>query len=81
MRFNKKCKNRSTRVKPTKKEQLEVNERVAEKKLRRLLNNNFQPGDSHTVLDYDPKERPADNDSMRRDKDKFLRDLRKVYKK
>ena len=80
-RFNKKCKNRSTRVKPTKKEQLEVNERVAEKKLRRLLNNNFQPGDSHTVLDYDPKERPADNDAMRRDKDKFLRDLRKVYKK
>lgn len=80
-RFNKKCKNRSTRVKPTKKEQLEVNERVSEKKLRRLLNNNFQPGDSHTVLDYDPKERPADNDAMRRDKDKFLRDLRKVYKK
>lgn len=80
-RWNKKCKKRSDRVNLTKKEQLEVNERAAEKKLRMLINTNFIPGDSHTVLDYDPKERPADNDAMRRDKDKFFRELRKVYKK
>lgn len=80
-RYKKKCKKKSERINLTSEEQLKVNERASEKKLRLLINENFKYGDSHTVLDYEKEERPADNETMRRDKDKFLRALRKVYKK
>lgn len=80
-RFNKKCKKRSKRVNITKEEQFKVNERAAAKKLRRSLNENFKPGDSHTVLTYRKNERPASNEAMREDINKFMRELRKIYKK
>ena len=80
-RYGKKCKKRDKRKSFTKEEQLVVNERVAAQKLRWKINSNFGYGDVHIVLDYDPKKRPKDNEEMREHINKFLRELRKVYKK
>lgn len=51
-RYNKRGQSRSKRVKPTKEEQKKVNKRQAEKKLRRILNANFNGKDYHVVLPY-----------------------------
>lgn len=51
-RYNKKGIGRGDRKKLTTEEQRKVNKRAAEKKLRRLINENFQEGDTHLVLDY-----------------------------
>ncbi len=72
----KRGKNRSI----TKEEQRRVNKRAAEKKLRRIINENFQEGDTHLVLDYRKDRRPADRKQMRADADDFLREMRKLYK-
>lgn len=72
----KRGKNRSI----TKEEQRRVNKRAAEKKLRRIINENFQEGDTHLVLDYRKDRRPADRKQMRADADEFLREMRKLYK-
>ena len=56
-RFNKKGVKRGKRKQLTTDEQREVNKRAAEKKLRRLINENFQEGDTHLVLDYKLSER------------------------
>ena len=59
-RYGKRGQKRGTRVKPSKEEQRAINNRQAEKKLRRILNANFSPGDFHLVLSYDhPKGTPA----------------------
>ena len=58
-RFNKRGIGRGKRKSLTTKEQREVNKRAAEKKLRRLINENFQEGDTHLVLDYKLSERPT----------------------
>ena len=44
-RYGKRGQKRGTRVKPSKEEQRAINNRQAEKKLRRILNANFSPGD------------------------------------
>lgn len=51
-RYGKKGIKRGERKALTKEEQIKVNKRAAEKKLRRLINENFQEGDTHLVLDY-----------------------------
>ena len=51
-RYGKKGIKRGKRQNLTKEEQIKVNKRAAEKKLRRLINENFQEGDTHLVLDY-----------------------------
>jgi len=56
-----------------------VNERNAEKKLRRLINYNFKPGDLHLVLTYKPECRPERNEA-KKILSKFIKDLRKEYK-
>lgn len=66
----------------TSEEQKRINEKQAEKKLRRLINANFSPGDYHVVLSYakardDPPRTP---DEMKDDIAKFLRAMRKEYK-
>lgn len=66
----------------TSEEQKKINERQAEKKLRRLINANFGPGDYHVVLSYaksrdDPH---RTKEEMREDIAKFLRAMRKEYK-
>ena len=58
-----------------------MNKRAAEKKLRRLINENFQEGDTHLVLDYRKERRPAGRKQMREDADDFLREMRKLYKR
>ncbi len=80
-RYKKKGIKRSKNKKPTSEQQKEVNNRKAEKKLRQLINANFQGGDFHMVLNYAKENRPDTKDEMRIDLDKFLRDARKEYKK
>lgn len=79
-RFNKRGIGRGKRKSLTTKEQREVNKRAAEKKLRRLINENFQEGDTHLVLDYKLSERPTGREGMRVDADDFLKEMRKLYK-
>lgn len=57
-----------------------VNEIMAEKKLRRLIDINFHPGDLHMVLTYRPDERP-DKNTAKIILSKFIKELRKEYKK
>lgn len=81
-RYGRKGQTRSERVKPTEEEQKKINDRLAEKKLRRILNANFEGGDFHLVLTY-KKERgspPREPETMKDDAAKFLRALRKEYK-
>ena len=82
-RYNKKGQTRADRVKPTRETQKKVNKRQAERKLRLLLNANFTYGDYHVVLDYiREKEKPdRTKEEMQQDIAKFLRELRKEYKK
>lgn len=79
-RYNKREIGRGKRRNPTKEEQLQVNKRAAEKKLRRLINENFQGGDTHLVLDYIYAKRPKGRAGMRADADDFLKEMRKLYK-
>lgn len=80
-RYGKKGIKRGERKELTKEEQIKVNKRAAEKKLRRLINENFQEGDTHLVLDYRKERRPAGRKQMREDADDFLREMRKLYKR
>lgn len=57
-----------------------VNQRNAEKKLRRLINANFGKNDIHLVLTYKKDERP-DPEEAREDLKKFLKEMRKYHKK
>ena len=59
-----------------------INRRLAEKKLRRLINTNFGPGDFHLVLTYrrGPEGRPEPA-VARRNMERFLRELRKFQKR
>lgn len=82
-RYNRKGQKRTDKVKPTKEAQKKVNKRQAERKLRLLLNANFSYGDYHVVLDYIRKPGTPDRskEEMQKDIAKFLRELRKLYKK
>lgn len=81
-RYGRKGQKRRQKQKPTTEQQREINNRRAEKKLRRLINANFSPGDYHLTLSYrknpgDPERTPED---MKEDIRKFLRGLRKDAK-
>ncbi|PHV69227.1 hypothetical protein CS063_16940 [Sporanaerobium hydrogeniformans] len=79
--YKKKGLKREQKKEITKEEQKKVNSRQAEKKLRRLLNANFQGGDFHLVLDYRKEDRPKSNEELKEHARKYLRELRKEYKK
>lgn len=81
-RYGKRNQSRSERVEPTKEEQKRINTKMAEKKLRRLMNANFEGGDYHLVLTYRKArgEPPREKAQMKEDIAKFLRTLRKYYK-
>lgn len=81
-RYGKRGQKRKAKSKPSSEQQKEANNRKAEKKLRRLINANFQPGDYHLVLSYkkDPGEPERTPDDMREDIRKFLRGMRKDCK-
>ena len=82
-RYNRKGQTRNDKVKPTKEAQKRINNKQAERKLRLLLNANFSYGDYHVVLDYiREKDKPdRTKEEMQQDIAKFLRELRKLYKK
>ena len=82
-RYNRKGQKRADKVKPTKEAQAKVNNRQAERKLRLLLNANFSYGDYHVILDYIRVKGQPDRtrEEMQQDIAKFLRELRKLYKK
>lgn len=74
---------RGDKVKPTIEQQKKINTRIAERNLRILINANFGYGDYHVILDYIRKkgELPRGKKQMRKDINKFLRELRKECKK
>lgn len=72
---------RAKKEKLTKEEQFRVNERQAEKKLRRLINNNYEPGDYHLVLTYRKEERPEDEDRMEKDIRNFHLAMKRACKR
>ncbi len=73
---------RSDKVKPTREDQKKINKRIAERKLRLLMNANFTYGDYHIVLDYirEPGKEERTKEEMQKDIAVFLRLLRKEYK-
>lgn len=82
-RYKKKGIKRGDKVKPTQEQQQKINTRQAERKLRILMNANFEYGDYHIVLDYIRRKGQPDRtkEEMRKDIDIFLRELRKEFKK
>lgn len=58
-----------------------VNERNAEKKLRRLINANFNCNSLHVVLTYRIEERPATAEEARKDLANFWKALKRACKK
>ena len=79
-RYNQKGIRPKKKEKPTSEQMQKVNERNAIKRLRRLMNTNFGPGDYHTVLTYTKDQRP-DPEGARKNLKKFLGDLRREYRK
>ena len=79
-RYNQKGIRPEKKEKPTSEQMQKVNERNAIKRLRRLMNTNFGPGDYHTVLTYTKDQRP-DPEGARKYLKKFLGDLRREYRK
>ena len=58
-----------------------VNERNAEKKLRRLINANFNHNSLHVVLTYRPEDRPETGEEARKDLANFWKALKRACKK
>jgi len=71
---------REKRKKPTPEQIKKINKRNQIKRLRRLINTNFEEGDIHLVLTYKKEERPTPEEAKTILK-KFLRVLRREYKK
>lgn len=61
--------------------QKKVNLRQAVKKLTRILNANFSQDDYYLTLKYKKEERPQTKEELRDHIDKYLRDMRRIYKK
>ena len=67
-------------VNPTPEEVHRYNEKIAEQKLRWLLNANFHPGDYHVVLTYKKDQRPEAEKCMKLVRS-FLGKVKRRYKK
>lgn len=72
---------RAEKAEPTSLSQEQVNIRLAEKRIRRIINHNFYPGDLYITLDYEPKYRPKDREEIRKHGNDLKRKLRTLYKK
>ncbi len=70
---------RGERIKDTTEAQMKVNLEKAAAELRRILNANYVPGDWHAVFTY-PMSRPPTEEEAARDRERFLRWLRKLYR-
>lgn len=71
---------RRNKRKPTPEEIAKQNQWIAERTLRRLINNNFGPGDWHMVLTYQRDKRPLVEETKKIIK-KLLAAMRKDFKK
>lgn len=69
---------RAPKRKPSREAVIKNNDRIAEKKLARLLNANFYPADYHMTLTYAKVVSPAE---AKKELDNFLIRLRRRYKK
>lgn len=69
---------RNPKTKPSKEAVQKVNQRNAEKMLTLKINHNFKPGDWHITLTYEVE---PDIDTAKKDKEKFLRNLKNYAKK
>ena len=71
---------RMPRMNPTPENMKKVNERHAFKKLRRILNSNFDGDSYHVVATYRPECRPESVEKAKKDMAKFWRQLKKFDK-
>lgn len=72
---------REKKSKKTKEAQLKVNMRKTATQLTILINANFHPGDYHVTLTYTPDERPEEIEGAKKDREEFLRHLRRRIKR
>ncbi len=77
-RFGKKIA-RSGNILPTSKAQEKVNQQMAVDELRRILNENFRPGDWHADFTY-PQEEPPSKQRAKETLLLFMRRLRQLYR-
>lgn len=78
-RYGVKGEKRNKRQRPTEETVKRANERASIRRLKGILIENFDTGDYHLTLTYNPKNRP-DVETSRQMLKKFFRDLRKAYK-
>lgn len=78
-RFDQKGGSRKKKANRTPEAQKQVNRRMAEKKLTRLMNANFSGEDYYLTLSYRKEERP-DREELNRDIRRLLRKMRKCYR-
>lgn len=78
--FDKKGGSRKKKQNKTKEAQQKVNSRQREKKLTRILNANFNGNDLYITFSYEKESRP-DKDQLKKDIEKLLRDLRRLYQR
>lgn len=79
-RYGQKGYKRAPRTKPTKEEMEATNERNRVKKLRRIIATNFDSDDYHLILTYAKDKRP-DPDGAKKILQKFIRSLKRAYKR
>lgn len=60
---------------------LKANHRTAERKLRRLMNNNFKDGDFLLRLDFSKDSSPSGSSDMQKEMQNFIRRLKTRYRK
>ena len=70
---------RGNNIGQTSEAQERVNYKNAVDELRRILNANYHPGDWHAVFTY-PNAKPPTPTQAKRDRDRFIRKLRELYK-
>lgn len=62
-------------------QQKKINDRQTARRLTRLMNANFDRTSLYITFSYRVQLRPTDGEELKRQEDKLLRDLRRIYKK
>ena len=79
-RFRPKRERRESRKNKTTEQQQRINDRIAERKLTRVMNANFDGTSLYTTYSYAKENRPKDIETLNKHVRKLLADLRKLYK-
>lgn len=72
---------RRPRENKTTEQQRKINDKLAERKLTRIMNDNFDETSWYLTYTYLKENRPSELEEFEKDRDKLLRDIRKIYKK